>query len=365
MKKIIAIMLSILMLLGCAAAETAAPTEKTSIGTISINGAFNLQCGLPEGYQVKPLVLERDQVIATITSEDPSKPMMVLSVAYDETYSDVYKMNELDEEALQLLEQTFTDMDPTVEISYGETGLGTLLLIAKQTEEDVDYIDFLSIYQGYFVEFVMVASDLAEDKSLTEDQMRIAIDFLTDLDFVPVADAANVPAYAGKTIVARLDAFNPETKDSMWILREPIEFSAEEAEALTEGATLTLGETTETVSTVTTDEYGAIIVNDDIELRKQENGNYRAYQYESPFMKNGETVTATLTDSLVFVEGVDTETGEMLEENLNQTGADLTAKIQAEADAETGIGFKSDNVQLTFDAEGKLVTVERFYAPWQ
>ena len=61
MKKIIAIMLSILMLLGCAAAETAAPAEKTSIGTISINGAFNLQCGLPEGYKPKIEVIVDDK----------------------------------------------------------------------------------------------------------------------------------------------------------------------------------------------------------------------------------------------------------------------------------------------------------------
>ena len=37
---------------------------------------------------------------------------MTLSVAYDETYSDVYKMNELDDEALALLEETERAIKP-------------------------------------------------------------------------------------------------------------------------------------------------------------------------------------------------------------------------------------------------------------
>ena len=57
MKKIIAILLSVMLLLGCVAA--AEETGKTTIGTISINDAFTLQCGLPEGYQVKPVLLSQ------------------------------------------------------------------------------------------------------------------------------------------------------------------------------------------------------------------------------------------------------------------------------------------------------------------
>ena len=75
MKKIIAILLSMMLLLGCGAA-IAEETAKTTIGTISINGAFTLQCGLPEGYQVKPILLNQDHVIAVLVSEDETKPVM-------------------------------------------------------------------------------------------------------------------------------------------------------------------------------------------------------------------------------------------------------------------------------------------------
>ena len=125
MKKLIAVLMGLMLLMGCCVAETAVTEDviqdvgKVPIGSISINGAFNLVCGLPEGYRVQPLKMTRDQILAAIISSDPEAPVMQLSVAFDETYSDVMRMNDLDEEALALLESTFTEVDPTVEISGG------------------------------------------------------------------------------------------------------------------------------------------------------------------------------------------------------------------------------------------------------
>ena len=50
MKKIIAVFLCLAMLLGCAAVSAEQVTsDKISIGKITINGAFDLQCAMPEG----------------------------------------------------------------------------------------------------------------------------------------------------------------------------------------------------------------------------------------------------------------------------------------------------------------------------
>ena len=90
MKKIIAILMSLMLLAGCAAAAAETATEgKVAVGTISINGAFTLQCGLPEGYSIHPVMTERDHVIALLEAEDKTQPRMMLSVAFDETYADV------------------------------------------------------------------------------------------------------------------------------------------------------------------------------------------------------------------------------------------------------------------------------------
>ncbi len=361
MKKIIAMILSVMMLLGCAAA-TAEDAGKTTLGTISINGAFTLQCGMPEGYKVTPVIADQDQVIAMLSSEDETKPLMMLSVAYDETYSDVQRMNELDNEALALLEKTFTDVDPTVEITYGETGLGTQLLIARQTEESFQYIDFMSIYKGYFVEFVLMAPEGAEDKTLTEDQIRTAIDFLTELDFVP-AEAGNTFSPAGKEFTAQINGVDEADNALVVMLREPVEITAAEAAALAEGDTLALGEDESVViETIEKDEFDGYMVNGEIELLKQENGNFRVLQMEAEYMVNVAEVRIPVTEQLIFLDGIDPETGDILDEASMHTGADLLAILRAGTDS---VGFASDNVRVKFDGDGNAVTIERFYTPWQ
>ena len=178
MKKIIAAFLCLAMLLACAAVSAEQDKNgKVSIGKISINGAFDLQCAMPEGYSVHPLVMKRDQVIAAISSEDETKPIMMLSVAFDETYADVQRMNDLSADELALLEQTFLDADPTVDLNYGETGLGTHLLIARQSGDDVlNYIAFLSVYDGYFIEFVLTPPSLKSDLKLTKEYEDMCIE---------------------------------------------------------------------------------------------------------------------------------------------------------------------------------------------
>ena len=48
---------------------------------------------------------------------------------------------------------------------------------------DTDYVDILAISKGYFIEFEMTPNKDAAEKSLTEEQIRMCIDFLTNLDF--------------------------------------------------------------------------------------------------------------------------------------------------------------------------------------
>ena len=59
MKKIIALILSLAMLL-CAVSAMA--EDKVTLGTVSVNGAFRLQSVLPEGYQLTPIDVTPDAV---------------------------------------------------------------------------------------------------------------------------------------------------------------------------------------------------------------------------------------------------------------------------------------------------------------
>ena len=180
MKKAIAIMLCLALLLGCAAA-VAETAEKTYLGTVKMRGAFTLQCALPEGYVIDEIESSDAAYIAMI-SADENRPILVLSIAFNELYSDVERMNDLDAETLAQIEKSFQTEDE-VEITYTETAYGTKLMVVKEVDEQVDYVDIYSIYKGYEVEIVVLAMDEG-NVGLTDEQIQMVIDFLSELDFV-------------------------------------------------------------------------------------------------------------------------------------------------------------------------------------
>jgi hypothetical protein len=162
--------------------ETSDGTEK--LGSLSVNGKFDLTCKLPANYTMQVINMKGSRIRAAILSDDMTQPDLNLTVAYDETYGEVERMNDLSEDDLKALEATFTDNEQ-VDISYAETGHGTRILIARENDGDgdTDYVDILAIYKGYFIEFEMTPNKDAAEKSLTEEQIRMCIDFLTNLDF--------------------------------------------------------------------------------------------------------------------------------------------------------------------------------------
>ncbi len=165
-------------------AEEEAPA-KTQMGKLNVNGEFTLQCALPTGYSMQLINTLGTKINAFITSESKTKPILQLSIAFNELYADVDRMNDLSEEELKALEATFTEMND-VEISYRETSYGTKLLIAREVGDDTDFVDILSVYKGYQIEFVMTPNPEAKKQTLTDKQIQMCIDFLSELDFVPV-----------------------------------------------------------------------------------------------------------------------------------------------------------------------------------
>ena len=86
MKKMLAILLSLVMLLSCAAAA-AETAEKTYLATVDMNGEFQLQCALPEGYKAEEVESTSATYIAKFTA-DGDRPTLRLSIAYNELFPD-------------------------------------------------------------------------------------------------------------------------------------------------------------------------------------------------------------------------------------------------------------------------------------
>ncbi len=176
MKKSLALILCALLALACCASLAEGAQE---IGSINVNGAYKLTAKMPEGYTLKVEENQESFLRGTLSSEDPLKPEMTFSIVYDETYSEVERMNNLTEADLAFLESTFPEGS---EISYGETSEGTKLMIVKANAE-TEYMTILTVYKGYMIEFDLFAGP---DGKLTEEQQKQAVTFLSDLQFVPV-----------------------------------------------------------------------------------------------------------------------------------------------------------------------------------
>ena len=181
MKKIVAIMLCLAMLLGCAAmAETA---EKTFMGSVSVKGAFDLKCAIPEGYDLITEPMDNGNIASKILPKDETKPTMMLTIAFNEMYADTKRLNDVDAQTLAEIEDTFRE-EYEVEITYTETAHGTKLLMAKEVEGAVDWVDFYTIYEGYEIEIYMIQSEAKKGESITDEQVQLMLDFLSNLDFV-------------------------------------------------------------------------------------------------------------------------------------------------------------------------------------
>ncbi len=358
MKKIIAIILSLAMLL-CAVSAMA--EDKVTLGTVSVNGVFRLQGAMPEGYKITPLSVMPEQYVALIDSDDPTKPAMQLSVAFDEQYADVERLNDLDDEALTLLEQTFIDPDPDVEITYGETGYGTRVLVAKHDTEEMDYIVFFSIFRGYCVEFVLLPP--AEgDKNLNAEQIATSVSFLTNLDFIPAdAGVTGAQAVAGLSFITNLSDYNPETNTLTAVAMRPIPLPAAQVEQLEAGDTLIDGQLQEVIEKIDKSEEGIILINDDIELRKTDE-EYHVYVYEIEHLEQFVELTVEIPDNLKIIDNIDKETGDPLDEPVTYTVDEFKAML---ADENLSPDFATDNVEVKFNVNCEMVSVERFYTPAQ
>ena len=60
----------------------------------------------------------------------------------------------------------------------------TVVMFVKEAVEGIDFVAFITVYEGYMIEFDMLASPTAEE-GLTEAQIQMCVDFLSDLDFIP------------------------------------------------------------------------------------------------------------------------------------------------------------------------------------
>lgn len=182
MKKLLSVLLCLALALGCGLAP--AETQKEDYTVVTVNGAFNIRGITPEGFQRTSVEVDDPNMRVYFSSDDPGKPSFVLGIFFREDYADVMRLNELSEEEMKA---ALVGDDPSVSenIEIMETDYGTKVLILRSRDPQDDFACFVTLYMGYEVGLNLYPG-AASDGTLTNDQIRLAMKFLSDLDFVPV-----------------------------------------------------------------------------------------------------------------------------------------------------------------------------------
>ena len=107
MRKIIALVLSLVMLLTCAAAV--AETEKESMGILKVNKAFDIRySALPNDYELSIYQQNDMTIIANIKTPQEDLPRMGLVIAYNDEWADTERLNDISEDDLQSIRDSFS-----------------------------------------------------------------------------------------------------------------------------------------------------------------------------------------------------------------------------------------------------------------
>lgn len=186
MKKILALVLCLMMLLcACATAETA---EKAELGKLTVGNVFTIKYGeLPEGY-VMDSIDENDLGLSALIT-GPGDIGIVVTITYDDLYSEVERLNDLPDEELEVIKSTFTEEFENVTFDIRETDYGTKLLVTTITFDDGSIVgDVFTIYQGYDVELYIFPTG---QETVREEVLVNMVKFLSDMDFVPAEGASN------------------------------------------------------------------------------------------------------------------------------------------------------------------------------
>lgn len=183
MKKIIALVLSLMMLMGCTAAlaETA---QKESLAVLKVNGAFDIQyTKLPDDYQLTVIQQDDNGLYAYYVSTDSTKPFYGIGIGFNDAWAEVEKFNDVSQEDIDVIEESFYEVDNNWTFETKETAHGTKLLIAVNGDKTMASV--YTIYLGHEIEVQIIPGAGAE--TITEENIDTVINFLSDMDFVALA----------------------------------------------------------------------------------------------------------------------------------------------------------------------------------
>ena len=182
----------------------------------------------------------------------------------------------------------------------------------------------------------------------------------------PMPSAVDPWSVAGQAVYVRLQDIDWRAETVTVALCDVETFDREAIQAMTVGDVI-VSEGREIEVRTICEDAPVIIVNEDDEalaLWENDDGNYEsAYGYTDMRVWTvvGER-TFELSDDLVFLDGINPSTGEMLTLPTANTLRELRRIMEGE---DYDPGFSAQNAYMVFDDEQEAVVLARFYVPWQ
>ena len=179
MKKIIALALSLMLLLGCVSALAEGKESVTMLGSFSIE-----YDQLPEGYTLE-ILRNTDLVFtAVINNTDNSKPFYVLTMEFSDEWDGVNTLADASEADIKAVKQDFYDVmeldEGALSFEDGQTSEGTPLLIAKSSDGSFGAV--YTIYKSHEIEVDIFRSG---DEPVSAEDVDRVVAFLTNVKFIP------------------------------------------------------------------------------------------------------------------------------------------------------------------------------------
>ena len=175
---------------------------------------------------------------------------------------------------------------------------------------------------------------------------------------------------AGKTVLVTVGEYEDTENLLTLTVLEKLRFAAEAVEGLRPGDALDLDGELLVVREIEPTMHGLLLGDDgglyegSVWLKKSENGDYEAGRYSHPIWRTAGSASFAVAKDAQFLDGIDPEYGDMLESPTRHSMEEFL-RIKSEEEERGYPGFGCRNVRATFNAEGEIASLERFYVPWQ
>lgn len=178
MKKLLAILLSLLLTLTCVSAMAEA-TAPTTVRFVEDSPNFDIEMPLPEGATVGEMT--GAEMVSIVEVLNGNLAPVSVAIAASDIY-ETQSMNDLTDEEIEALKLIASEQYENPEVTVDVTPSGNKYIhICANSEFDVDSI--FTLYMGYFVELTQWHDDY---ESLGEDDYAFMLQLLYNIEFLPL-----------------------------------------------------------------------------------------------------------------------------------------------------------------------------------